>query len=1159
MRSVLYVLLFFFSLPCLFAQSFQELNNLYATQISEKQFSKALTTAHQALKLAASEFGTSSKAYSVALANLGFALYYLGKYNEAEQNLKTALSIYSATRDTLTSDFYYMLSNIGTLYFEDEQYNYALYYQKRALNILLKISPEAYEEQADDYHRYGLSCTGLGRFDEAKSAFMTAIYLMKSPKTTQDTVQLFDYKRSLALLYSSTKEYHLAKPLLEQINAFAQKNYSKSDTNRISALQDLSNLYTLMGLYAESDSLLLQEYNLSQKAFGGDSPKLLDVMERRAQVMLYRGQYDRLEEQYTRILAMQKQHFSAQSVQYAKSLGDWAQIHEIKGQYKASDSVYSQAAAIFALLGKTQTLEYAGLLVQYANLKKAMDDFEDAEDKYLMAMNIFKAKDQTDLPEYASLLNSLASLYSGLGRLGEALELYEQDLAITAENYGTAHPLYATSLANKALIHAKLRQTDKAIQLYTQSLTIRKATLGENHPDYANSLLGLANIYREMGKYSQAQSLLMQTIALRKKVYGETHPKYASALNSMASLLYQAGELHQAEMYLRQVMDIYSTAYGKEHLPYIVAIGNLANLYEKMERYNEAQPLFEQAISSALTLIDRNFAFFSDREKENFLATTQSLFEAYDLFCLAASGMHPLKTIPKNQQSPQITAQWLNFRLATKGILLSASEKMKQDMLNSGDDNLIRLYLQWQSLRTQYAKLVEMPSAEPAKQKLTLAELDRKANALEKELAKRSAAFARLNEKSSLDWKILQKRLKKNEAAIEQVRLEWRGDTVIYVALAFDAETPYPVVLASEEGKDLEGRYRSFYHNAMVNKMADQRSFGHYFGYIDQWLAKNQIKTVYFCPDGVYNQINLATLFNPATGKYLIEEREIRILTTLKEIPVQKDIPSDYNQKQLELFGAPEYLIKAGRSQAEIRKNTLRAVKNYLENQNATLDLSDVKELPGTEAEVKSIAEYAKAAGMKVKVHLHGAASEEAVKAVHHPLILHIATHGFFLQTIDTTEAALANSEDDPMPSLELDPMLRSGVVLSGVSNFFIQDKAVQDKEDGVLTAYELTSLDLAGTELVVFSACETGLGEIHVGEGVYGLQRAAKVAGAQSVLMSLWRVDDEASRKLMEAFYQNLFTDKMTKRAALLQAQLKLRQEYAHPYYWGAFVMIGE
>jgi CHAT domain-containing protein len=177
-------------------------------------------------------------------------------------------------------------------------------------------------------------------------------------------------------------------------------------------------------------------------------------------------------------------------------------------------------------------------------------------------------------------------------------------------------------------------------------------------------------------------------------------------------------------------------------------------------------------------------------------------------------------------------------------------------------------------------------------------------------------------------------------------------------------------------------------------------------------------------------------------------------------------------------------------------------------------------------------------------------ATEENIKALQKPTILHIATHGFFINKIPSSKVTTMQEAEDR--SLLENPFLRSGLLLAGCQNPQLGE------EDGILSAEEAMNLNLEGTELVILSACETGLGDIQNGEGVYGLQRAFRQAGAKTLIMSLWKVSDEATQLLMVTFYENLLAGK-SKREAFKMAQLKLKEKYNEPFYWGAFVMVGE
>ena len=237
-------------------------------------------------------------------------------------------------------------------------------------------------------------------------------------------------------------------------------------------------------------------------------------------------------------------------------------------------------------------------------------------------------------------------------------------------------------------------------------------------------------------------------------------------------------------------------------------------------------------------------------------------------------------------------------------------------------------------------------------------------------------------------------------------------------------------------------------------------------------------------------------------------------------------------------------------------KKTLPASKNATLLGFPDYGGQNITALPGTKIEIDGIASVLKASGYQLNVLTQNLATEAKLKSVKSPELLHIATHGYFLQDVEKAGSAfgvnLENASDNPL--------LRSGLMLAGAAKTVsgASSPNLSSNDNGILTAYEAMNMNLEGTQLIVLSACETGLGDVRAGEGVYGLQRAFQVAGADALIMSLWKVDDTATQQLMKNFYSN-WIKLRSKQKAFKQAQLQLMAKYKEPYYWGAFVMMGQ
>ncbi len=297
-------------------------------------------------------------------------------------------------------------------------------------------------------------------------------------------------------------------------------------------------------------------------------------------------------------------------------------------------------------------------------------------------------------------------------------------------------------------------------------------------------------------------------------------------------------------------------------------------------------------------------------------------------------------------------------------------------------------------------------------------------------------------------------------------------------------------------------------------------------------LTTSADKKLYTSIDGIYNQVNINTIELPS-GRHILDAKDVRFVTNTKDILSFNKSKKSANTAFL--LGYPDYKL-------DLPDN-----------------LAKLSPLPGTEKEVKTIHTLLQQNAYNVNMVLAKNASEENLKKVKSPYILHIATHGYFLEnTVENAEDTRAFGIE-PMKAYE-NPLLRSGLLLAGADRAIneMNTKENKDTDDGILNAFEAMILNLDNTDLVILSACQTGLGEIKNGEGVYGLQRSFQVAGASSVITSLWEVSDKGTQDLMSAFYK-YWLQSGNKHDAFRKAQLEIKTKYKYPFYWGAFVLVGE
>ncbi len=478
----------------------------------------------------------------------------------------------------------------------------------------------------------------------------------------------------------------------------------------------------------------------------------------------------------------------------------------------------------------------------------------------------------------------------------------------------------------------------------------------------------------------------------------------------------------------------------------------------------------------------------------------------------------------------------LNMRLATKGMVFASTRKVQNRILNSGDSSLIRQFRELERLKKELASIYIADAHQVKEKEKTIQELTQQISTREIQLAEKSAAFRNAAQSKKITFETIQSRLKPGEAAVEVIRINHPlyylsdrlqyEDSVWYAFIIIKPEDKIkPEVVVVKNGYDLENRFYKVYKNSIRFKLSDSLSYNNYWKAVGNKLYGR--KKVYFSPDGIYNLISLNTLRDPYYKNYLLDQFDITLLPDLKSLA--EGVESYGMNKSSVILGDPAF--------SESKVNSVSKQKdNDRSFQIADLFGNEIPRLEGTLTEVETIRQLLQAIQWKTQLFTGSAATETNLKKIAAPSLLHIATHGFFVHGDNVSS----------------NPLLRSGLILAGVIN-----NSGKNSEDGVLTAYEAQSLDLSATELVVLSACETGSGVITSGDGVYGLQRAFMTAGSKNVIMSLWSVDDAATSLLMRVFYRE-WTNGTSKAAALKKAELEVKQQYPSPYYWGAFVMLG-
>jgi CHAT domain-containing protein len=796
---------------------------------------------------------------------------------------------------------------------------------------------------------------------------------------------------------------------------------------------------------------------------------------------------------------------------YLKTISNQGLLYASMGRYTQAEALTQEALEMRKSKFGENNVSSAVSFNNYGVLKYNLARYNEAEKDFESAINILRANALDQAMQYAIVLNNQAMLYQGIGRYPEAEVALKSALSISRKLQSKKDSNHKKLQSNLALLYQQMGKYPEAETIY---LNMEKG-MEKSNPDYGAMLLNRAALYMVMGKEEKVEELLKNAKALYKTSFGEESPAYGRAVSDLGNFYRYKERYPEAEKNLEKAQSIRETSLGKNHPLYVQSMEDIAILNWKKKNWDHAFMTYKAVMDKSLEFVNTYFPPMSEAEKTKYWDILSPRFQRFYNFALEAS-----------VDNPAVIQELYDYHIATKALLLNSTNKVKQTILASKDGQLIKDYLAWLDQKETLARLYAYSKEELKTQKINLDSIERAANSLEKKLSQRSTDFSAGYSTTRTTYTQIKNTLAETEAAVEVIRIQKYEqkftDEAQYIGLVLTRQTEMPKLVTLDNGTQLETRYFKFYRNAIQQKLKDEHSYPQFWGRIDPEVAAK--KTLYLSLDGVYNQLNIGTLKNPV-GEYVVSKYDLILLGNSKDLIALKSKKARVSKKSAMLMGFPDY------------------------------GPGNVAALPGTKIEIDGVSKILKASGFQTTQFVQKNATESNLKQIKGPALVHIATHGYFLQDVNTQGSAfgihLENANDNPL--------LRSGIILAGGAATVSGNKApnLQSNDNGILTAYEAMNLNLEGTDLIILSACETGLGDVKAGEGVYGLQRAFLVAGADALIMSLWKVDDAATQQLMTSFYQN-WMKLGNKQKAFKQAQLQLMAKYKDPYYWGAFVMMG-
>jgi len=803
-------------------------------------------------------------------------------------------------------------------------------------------------------------------------------------------------------------------------------------------------------------------------------------------------------------------------------------------------------------------------LTALANFYRATGRFTEAEPLLRRSLGIQeRAPRGPNRPAVAQILTLLGVIYNATGRFAEAEPLLRRGMDILERTRMQRPEAIAFNLA---VLAESLVFTGRAAE--AEPLMKRAGKIWENHSDYppeamAFSLTLLARLYRQTGHYAEAEPLLKRSLEICEKDLGEGHPNVAFGLINLAMLYRQTRRGAEAEPLLRRALAIWETRFGENHPGVCSALSNLGFYYGTTGRHREADAFFRRSVKVQDSLRGSVFTLLTEKQKLSYMKTQEWSIYGYL--------SHTLR-FPRSTGTA--VTDTFNAWLRWKGSVIEAQGRYL-DALSSSDDPKVReKFRELAEVKREIARLqLSGPGGMQADgHARRMSDLERKREVLERELMTGSREFMLGKKADTADARSLAPAVPKGAVYLDYARItlfdfkrkKWAEPH--YLLFVFTPGELPEVSLIDLGVTETVDRHIAAYLREMARariegvlpnerKLKSEASalYGILVKPVEPFLKDR--KQMLISPDGNLNLIPFEALVTPSDA-YLIEGFLISYVGAGRDM-VKFARPSLKGGSSL-IIADPDYDL----GQKEIEKaKVLSGIKSAPLRSHVSRDARDMRfdRLPDTRQEADAIEKIlAGTFGQKVLNEQDKKALEHILFGTPSPRVLHLATHGYFLtqeetrQDGATAERALTGDVLEEGPHSIENPMLRSGIVLAG-ANTSLQE----GKDEGMVTAEKVLGLNLRGTDLVVLSACQTGVGDIKSGEGVFGLKRAFILSGAKTLVMSLWSVPSKETVDLMTTFY-GLLSEGKTPSEALRQSKLTLMRQKPHPFFWAAFILTG-
>ncbi len=995
----------------------------------------------------------------------------------------------------------------------------------------------------------GLNLQDQGKYEDAQRMLEEAAVGFEQVLGAQDPDAL-STKTLLAKLYLAQGKLRRAKKLFETALQGQSSILGDSAISTLETMENLAEVNRQLGNYEQAEALFLQVQQNAGAELGDEDPLTIQTMSHLAQLYEDTGKLDQALELHRSVYEIEHRVLGETHPNTAGDLNNLASVYRRIGEYEKAERNFRNALRLMISALGEQSPQSVSVMNNLGLLLENQGLYDEAEplfkNGYEISMNIQGQEHPTTL----ALLNNLAFLYESQGDFKRAELNYKQVIELNSQVYGKDHPNTVAGINNLAYLYLRDNKPEKAEPKFSLAYERWREKFGEDHQNTLKALNNLGRVQKQLGNLEQAEALLLRALEGRTRVFGKRHADTLRSMNDVGAL-YAAQEKNDAALKMfEETLQLEIEVLGEHHPYTFETLNNLAKLKEDLGFLEDAFEIRKTGFERRNTFFNRVLWVAGDNTRQSYIALHKPEQDAYIRLLLKMANEHTAREL-------------FNISLQRKGLLLKITSETQQVVRLSGSPELEILTGELTETRKELASLtLSGPTEENRRSFATqVYNLEEKINALQLELGKASQVYRQnlqkvapeevlgsLGENALVDFLAYRD---KDEVlklfAVVAYNGQWNvydyGEMELIRELIMDLRE----IIQDEGAENEDIKYVSFDLSEPLWKPLTE-----YLG---------DAESIFVIPDSVLNVLPFDVLVDDSEN-FLIENFDLRIISSARDLALP---PLKSASGEMLILAGPDYDSKKLLESPEAMQVTRKRSRSVAQGARMGSGLRGLNfdPLPGAKKEGEVIKEVSDNRARSTTIYTLQSAEELQLRGFSNPPeVLHLATHGFFLKEDERLAKriqGLARGGGNRLPPPADNPLLRAGLAFTGLNANAPLLGEIDTDNDGVLTAMEVLNLNLSGTQLVVLSACETGLGEIHEGEGVYGLRRSFQESGVGNVINSFWEVSDAGTQLLMIKFYDK-FLGGMSAREAMRETRLEMLEDvqWSAPYYWSAFVLVG-